>query len=60
VAVYEHVADRVFTSPDPVTPDMVLERTDPGDPGDPGDMGASEASGASGDTADTRPAGRSE
>ncbi len=60
VAVYEHVADRVFTSPDPVTPDMILERTDPGGPGDPGDPGASEASGASGDSADTRPAGRSE
>lgn len=49
LAVLEFVDDRVFTSPDPVSPDMVREQTGQPDPG------ASESTGAQ-DGAATQPA----
>ncbi len=63
VAVFEHVDDIVFSSPEPISPDMMRERAGPGGPGGPDASEVSAASGdaASGDTgaprsADTRPA----
>ena len=60
VAVYEHVADGVFTSADPVTPDMLRERTDSGTYNTQGASGDTADPADTADTADTRPAERSE
>ena len=56
VAVFEHVDDLVFTSPEPVSPAMVREW---GESGDPAMSGASDdpaMSGASDDSGDSQPA----
>ncbi len=55
VAVFEHVDDLVFTSPEPVSPEMLRES------GETGDSAMSDASGPAADTQPaTRPAERTE
>ncbi len=56
VAVFGHVDDLVFTSPAPVSPAMMRERTDAGGPGDSVGLDASEVPNTSGEPLDTRPA----
>ena len=67
LAVFDHVDGLVFSSPEPVSPGMLRERTAPG-PGGPDSAAASgdaaaasgDAAATSGDAAATRPAGRPE